>query len=343
MGFLWMIVGCTGPAEPRPEPVDPATDAPSTPTDPQGGTGATGVTGDTGPTDTAPPIDPACVDLPPAGPFVVTTLPIRTEEDFDFDLHGNLVAQRNNDLVAFRAEGGPPAPIAVGINSDPAGIRALETGDFVIASPATGSLIRIDGVTGGSVVIASALSFPNGLEVSTDGMVYSTEFLGRGDVRRVDPYAATAEVVVESAANAVALSPDEDRLYLSRFSYTGATGGTVGYVGRGSDGAWSEPFVTLLETETLVEGLVTDICGNLYGVDSSYGRVFRIRVDDGVVEPIATLDGVGTFSSARFGAGYGGFSRTTLYVTNRERIYAIDLGIAGRHVLAADTTGTTGM
>ena len=40
------------------------------------------------------------------------------------------------------------------------------------------------------------------------------------------------------------------------------------------------------------------------------------------------------YCAARFGPGIGDWSRTTLYVSNRFAMYAIDVGLEGRHVLA---------
>jgi sugar lactone lactonase YvrE len=289
-------------------------------------------TADTASTWSTLPVDPACLEPLPPAPRPFETLPLLTEEDFDFDAEGLLVAQDLDALVGYTRDG-ELSVLSPAVEGDPAGIRVLPTGDIVVAHPALGTLSRVDRATGGVTVLLGGLQSPNGLEVGRDGAVYVSEFVRGGGVRRVDPATGAFDVLFRAGSiNAIALSPDERVLYMSDWSYP--TFGIVA-IDRRPDGSWSDTLRTVVSGLPAVQGLSTDVCGNLYAVDYSDGGVYRVDPATGEYELLVEVGTLPTvFSSARFSAGFGDFRRDALYVTDRTAIYEIDLGIEGYHPLA---------
>ncbi|MCA9492993.1 MAG: hypothetical protein KC621_23845 [Myxococcales bacterium] len=291
-----------------------------------GHTGATGHTGDAG---------PDC-DTLPAGPYEMhSTNVIRTEEDFDFDDDRYLLTQSGVSLAGVTRTG-QTSILVSNIGVDAAGIRTLPSGDILIAQPDTGVVRRVDASTGGSVAILSSLLFPNGLEVSSDGRGFVSEFVATGRVREFNPITGNNRIILEIPyPNNMVLSPDEQVLYV--LASTGQFGGTsrVMALDRVVDGWASQPR-EILSSPQFLGGIAVDVCGNLYVTEYSSGRVGRILMPEQRVEAIADLGllgGFGYYSSARFSPGYGGWSATELYVTDRFELFTIDLGIEGRHVL----------
>ena len=332
--FLWFA--CTSPESQPPEDSDDPPRIEST-ADTATSSGSTGSTADTAVPEV---VDPRCLEPLPVDGFEVRTINrIHTEEDFDFDGTGYLVAQGNTNLLGWPRNGDHDT-LSPNIGVDAAGIRALPSGDFVVAQPDTGVVKLVSGVNGGAVNAATGMNYPNGLEVGRDGTVYVSEFLPNGGLKQLDPYAGNVDVLMAGVAvNGVALSPDELVLYVSTWDFT-AGGGDAGRIASlerpSTDEPWGPPTM-LMETRALVQGLTTDICGNLYMVDTQTAEVFRYNDEDGSVDRLISLSaeaGAGFVSSARFGAGFGGWKRNELHLTDRARIYVIDVGIDGRHVLA---------
>lgn len=319
---LTALAGCA-----RPEEVRPTTHmSPELPEE----TAETGLVQDTG---SPPALD--CTRPLPTAPSV-STLDIQTEEDFDFDVYGHIVAQDNSSLLGHGLDGSIVF-IAPNIGIDAAGIRALPGDRFVVAQPNTGNVLLVDGQTGSIEVILSGLSAPNGLEVDLTGNVYIAEYGSEGGLSVLEMSSRELQILIEDyPINAVALSPDEQTIYVSSHAYLG--GGFSGIVAldRGPDGQWGTSPRLIIETELLLQGLATDVCGNLYAVASSNGTVYRYNIADSTVDLLVDLDDgpLAFYSSARFSPGYGGFLRDRLYVTDRLRIFVLEVDIEGRHILA---------
>jgi hypothetical protein len=262
------------------------------------------------------------------------TVAIRTQEDFDFDVLGFLDTQRNVNIVGY-SRSGDRHPVAESVGVDPAGIRSLPSGDLVIAVPGTGVLKLVTYESGLTSTIVGGLAWPRGLEAGADGMIYASEYYQNGSVRMIDPYTGENEVIAELAfPNAMALTPDEQTLYIttSQGWYGGL--GMIAAIDRDADGDWDPTLRLVYESESLMNAITTDVCGNLYVAESS-GRVFRIRVDDGGIDPQADLGhSAYGLTAARFGNGLGGFERDELYLSDRTQVYVLEIGIDGRHVLA---------
>ncbi|MEQ1507806.1 MAG: SMP-30/gluconolactonase/LRE family protein [Myxococcota bacterium] len=342
----WLIAaslaGCRVP-EPVPvtdddDPTTPDTDT-SVPTDTPTDTGR-------GPTDstTTPTTPTVCEDLPP-GPytFVRSTI-VHTEEDFDFDRQGYLLLQSNQDLVGVLHDGSQQL-LATSIGFDVAGIRSLPTDDIVVAQQDTGALRRVNRTNGNTVTVLAGLDYPNGIDVDSDGWVYISEYSQNGRVRRVDPYTGEATVILETRyPNGLALSPDEQTLYVVVSQQLFAGDGKILAMDRDpTSGEWLPETRVVYHADDLLDAITVDVCGNVYAAEYRSGKVVRISMPDETAEIIIDLPNSGFegYCAARFGAGWGDWSRTTLYVSDRSDLYGIELGVEGRHVLANESTTTS--
>lgn len=330
--WLWLSACIADTSSTQPTDAAP-TDTPAL----TGDTGTPGTTpGDpTGHTGTEGTVD-LCAQ-PPEGPFGwVSSDYVHTEEDFDFDTTGLVLSQRLANLVGIERDGTTHV-VATQIGQDAAGLRTLPDGQHVaVAQPDTGALRIVDLATGGSATILGGLTFPNGIEVDSDGQVYVSEFVRRGRVRQVDPLTGDQTVLATlDYPNGMAFSPDEQTMYIV------SSGGLVGFgtstiytLQREPDGTWGSTLGTLRTSETTLGGMTTDLCGNLYVIEYTGGRVMRLDPAGATVTEITSLPGAGFWSSLRFAPGFGGWPRTEVYATNRRELYGIEVGIPGRHVLA---------
>lgn len=282
--------------------------------------------------------EPVCDGPPPSGPFEVhSTNIINTEEDFDFDDTQYLLTQAGVSLAGVTRTG-QQSIVVPNIGVDAAGIRSLPNGDILIAQPDTGVVRRVDYQTGGSVAILASLQFPNGLEVSSTGRGYVSEFVSTGRVREFDPVSGNNRIILEIPyPNNMVLSPDEQVLYVlvSTSQFWGSS--RVMALDKQPDGTWSRTPREIASSNTFLGGIAVDVCGNLYVTEYSSGVVGRILMPQQTLEFIADLGSLGTFnggfSAARFAPGFAGWSPTELYVTDRYELFTIDLQLEGRHVL----------
>jgi len=296
----------------------------ATPTAATGSTAATGGSGTTG--DTGEPFD--CDDVLPAVGGVTSTGYV-TEEDFDFDPRGFMVSQRNQNIEGLDRYGATFI-YAVQVGADAAGLRVLSSGDLAVAQPDTGGLVLVNAKTGGSTTVLSGMTFPNALAADSRGYTFVTENWNNGAVRQVDVYTGDQWPVIGNLSypNGVALSPDEETLYVAE-----TNGGNIYAVDRISDTEWGTPRLFYTMPNGSFYTLAVDVCGNLYTVDFSDGRLFRILADGSDAELLLYVDpslSWGSFSSIRFGNGTGGWDRDKLYVTRRAELYQIHIGVEGR-------------
>jgi gluconolactonase len=332
--ILMLSVGCRAPNDPHSKGTRTTTGTPTfTPTGLTGETGvssSSGVTGETGmgtgtTAETGAPVD--CSLYPPAGNVISTGY--ITEEDFDFDPRGFMVSQRNQNIEGLDRYGNT-AIYATQVGVDASGMRVMSTGDLAIAQPDTGSLVLVDAVTHGKTTVLSGMSFPNALEVDSRGYLFITENVSSGRVRQVDVYTGEQWPVIAnlSSPNGVALSPDENTLYVAE---TG-NGGRIMAVDRLSDTEWDIPRVFYTPTSGSFYTIAVDECGNLYIVNFSGGELYRVFADGSGAEFLLDVDNAGfsSFSSIRFGNGVGGWERDLLYVTRRAEFYEVEIGIKGR-------------
>lgn len=266
--------------------------------------------------------------LPPVGQVV--SHPIETEEDLDFDLDGRLVYQSGDAVVGTDVRG-TTSPLAPGVTGDPSGVHGLSDGRIALVSEDDGALRVVDPATGTSVVVASGLRQPNGVEVDAADRIYVTtaDQLVRVDVDadRVDTLGSWSAL---NGGNGVVLSQDERRLVVALVESDGTR--FLAFDRQGVD-TWTGPRTLFVAPGTYV-GLDEDVCGNLVAVDAVGGDVVRFLDEDGTAEVLAELPvGGWGYSAARFGPGHHGWERDHLFVTRRgATVFEIDLGVPGhRH------------
>jgi sugar lactone lactonase YvrE len=252
-----------------------------------------------------------------------------TGEPFDFDPRGFMVSQRNQNIEGLDRYGGTFI-YAVGVGADAAGLRVLSTGDLAVAQPDTGGLVLVNALTGGSTTVLSGLSFPNALAADSRGYTFITETISDGRVRQVDVYTGDQWPVVGNlqSPNGVALSPDEETLYVAE-----TQSGIIYAVDRLTDTEWAAPRVFFTMPTGSYYTLAVDVCGNLYTIDFFQGKLYRVLADGSAAEFLVEVDPAvswGSYSSIRFGNGFGGWERENLYVTRRAELYEVPIGIQGR-------------
>ncbi|MFN3200400.1 MAG: hypothetical protein ACE366_18525 [Bradymonadia bacterium] len=186
------------------------------------------------PPDAEPPHcgDPAELS---GGPLPFETLQgFSGGEDFVFDAEGYLVSVDGDGNLTRQPKEGDAQLITPGFE-ETAGTRMLPNGDFIVANVADGALVRVTPEGGKSVVI-TGMQYPNGVEVSDGGTVYVAD-QNAGNVREVDVENGESTIIAEDLfnPNGVALSPDEQVLYVGSFG-----GGTVHAIHRSAEG-WEAP------------------------------------------------------------------------------------------------------
>lgn len=259
-------------------------------------------------------------------PFTTVEVAIATEEDFDFDANGYLIHQANGDLVGVDAAANFKL-ISPQVTSDPAGISVLSTGHIAVASPSTGLINVFDPTTGAGTVAVANLSRVNSMDVGAGDVIYFTESITSGQLSWVDPATLDHGTILQDAPlpNGVAMSPDSTRLYFSNDV------SNVGYIyvidHDGID--WLPPRELMSMAGDHFAALEVDVCGTVWAVGFSHGKILRIPADTEIPEHVGTLTD-NAYANAHNGNGIGGWRRDTLYITNRSVITAISVGVPGR-------------
>ena len=298
---------------------------------------ATGVTTSTGTTtvvgtaDTGVEPEPLdCSILPPMPATYQTLTGYSTAEDFDFNAAGYLIAVVSSNLSA-KNQAGDVQIISPGVGNWTSGTRTLATGDYVVAVPGEGTIVLVDGVTGGQVPITGGLSYPNGVEVDSQNNVYyadqSTAILGR-----INAYDNTDYEIISTGmtgGNGVILSPDEQTIYVGSF-----TDGKIWAVDRDPSGVgWLDKRVIFESPswDSGYDGINVDACGNVYWTEYITGKVRRVTPDGSQVDLVANLPS-SWIPNMRWGNDIDGWDSNLLYVSDRDqgRLFALDVGIPGK-------------
>lgn len=158
-----------------------------------------------------------------------------------------------------------------------------------------------------------------GLRVGPDGRAYLAEAKA---IRRVNLVTGTAETIVNipdveegTFAHAFDWSPSFDKLYIGM---TGKSAGQVRVVPLDAELNASgpiEPFADIAAGSVWIDGVGTDICGNVYVANFATSQLFRITPDgsssvyvDWSIDPSQYGHGL------IFGNGVGGFREDALYL-----------------------------
>ncbi|MDA0814931.1 MAG: SMP-30/gluconolactonase/LRE family protein [Verrucomicrobia bacterium] len=176
---------------------------------------------------------------------------------------------------------------------------------------------------------AKKLNSPNDLAVKSDGTIWLTdpsyglggapgELEGRW-VYRFDPASKALTVVSKrfDMPNGIVFSPDEKRLYISD---TGKLGKILAFDVVENGTALSDP---VFEIDVRSDGMCADVKGNLYTTTGKGVQVFN---------PEGKEIGVIAVDEQPANACFGGDAFTTLFITARTSLYAVDMKVAGSRV-----------
>lgn len=296
-----------------------------------GGTGGVGGTGGTG--GTGEPFD--CSYLPPS-PLAYDELEgWGTAEDFDFDGDGFHVSVRDGNLIR-KDQLGTFEILSPGVGAFTSGTRVMVTGEVIVANSGDNEVLKVDTSTGAQDVLASSITYPNGIEVSRDGKWVFVASNGSGNVRQLDAVTGESFFVADgiSGANGLALSNDEYSLFV-----TTCTGEGVWKITRIDDTTWN-PAEVLWHGDSpflCIDGINVDICDNVYFTEWIEGDVRRMPAD-GSVPPELVVHLPSTWiPNMRWGIDVGGWDPNLLYVSDRDdgRLFPVHTLIPGKpHVLA---------
>lgn len=303
MTYALLLWACKAPPTPIPTPTD---------------TGHTGApTRDTGP----PTWD--CADLP-SGPFDLERVPgARANEDLTFAdgaLFGADVATH-----VWRARRNGVAEV-IRLNSGyHAGFRQLLDGDLVAASYETGSVDRLDPVSGASMPLVSGLAYPNGIEIGPDGRVYVTEW-GGGRLLRIDTDTSQTEVLAEGLGTPNGLSFDV--AYQTLWVVSNIEGNPLYRIPIAADGT-AGTAVHVMDTGSVgVDGLAVDACDNLYLL--SYTHELIRRWDGATMVDLVDRGNTGMgLGNLAWGDPSGGWDPLRAHVVwyGANEVLAFDLGV----------------
>jgi hypothetical protein len=326
---MWWLLACREPEAPRPRGDD---DDDTTPERHTGHTGeapdGSGDSAGAGSGDTGPEPE-ACASLPNA-PLSVTSVRIETTEDFDFDAQarlvyadwgGNLMAVDDTAQVSILSPGSWYA--------DARGIQVLSTGEILVAYIAGSKIVKVNPTTGAREDYLVGIIGPNALEVGDGDVVYATE-TGTGRVWMHDPATERSEVIATGFVypNGLALSPDQATLYVSD-DYNGIFSLARDPVTQ----VWGPPTQVFSPAPgEAYDAMETDVCGNLYSIQFYSGKLFRYTPSTDTAVMLIDLDDPGSllWNAIRWGSNRGAWRRDTLYVTSRNKIFALELGVDGR-------------
>ena len=289
---------------------------------------------DTDPADTDPPatLYPAAVydcSLPlPSPPFTWREVRgVETTEDIAFDTQGNLIGSvLNGPIAAWRRNGNRTLVAAPG---ETRGLDLLPDGRLIVSDPDLGVLNAID-ITTGAITLHAILDVGMaGIDVDADGWVYASSIsripASIYAVRPDGDFWRFSEIGPDSQGYGVALSPDELRLYSSRYNAA-----EIWVSDRQPGGAFGAATRWTTGTGVGFAGMVTDTCGNLYAMDAFRCDVWRFDPTTGAGEVIFSGRRGLYCANLAFGRGLGGFGATQLYVSTYEAVIEIDYGVPGR-------------
>ena len=269
--------------------------------------------------------NPDCENLPP-GPITPELVidVFSGSEDIAFDGKGHLAGKQGNTVVLVDANG--TATDLATLSGTVYGVRYMVRGNLLAALPQAGKLVEI---TPAGVVTdyVTGVSGPNGIYPDFDGNVWVTEF-GNGKVTRVNPD-KTKDTLLSNldAPNGIVLDASKTRLYFTEYQQ--------GKVLRLDLQGAAAPVEIADIVGSAPDGLVMDVCGNLYAFDQGNSRLYRIRLDasgNPTGEPELLASFAKNVANGQFGSGPG-FDPKTIYAAGTPgSVYAVPVGVAGAPV-----------
>lgn len=289
-----------------------------------------------------------CDDIPelPVEPTLVRMLP--GGEDFEFDANGNVVvAVRGQNALFLVPREGDQVLLNPDIDlTSTAGTVVLPDGDIVVADEFSPRMARVDPDTGQMTPITygPGIGGCNGLIVGFDGMLYCATYWDgppTSGIARIDPDNGDAELFYPAAGiDGLTFAEDETLLYFNQGEFFG--GGTghlfrAPFEGTSIDvDAIEDLGPPLAATQGTVDGMVSDICGNVYiaseGLNSPMcagSAAVRVTPDD-EIEIVACLGNSSFTPGAAFGSGVGGWESDALYLIDwYGAIWEFPVGVPG--------------
>ncbi len=275
-------------------------------------------------TDTDVATENRCPEVIPDPPGTYTETEFDTEEDFDFDGGGYLLTQSGGSIIARNRQGDTEIVPVPGM-WDPSGMRVASNGDIVVAEPDLGVLRVVYRESGGNDMLASGMVATNGVAADSRGFVAFTDFSDNGRVGLVDVVFHDEYEIAASLPwpNGLSFTQDGERLFI-----------TVGFEIWVSERLSNTEFTAPVPFAQFPENggfttIALDVCDRIYTVDYIFGKVWRAEPDGTGWTQIVDIFPAGAFSAIRFGGGEGGWERDVLYVTNRNHLFAVPIGVNG--------------
>jgi hypothetical protein len=304
-----------------------------------GGVASTGFDTTTG----EPMFDCTAIPELPVVASVVRTVP--GGEDLEFDAHGNLViAERGQNALFLIPREGDQVLLNPDINlNSTAGTAVLPDGDIVVADEFSPLIARVDPNTGQMTPITygPGIGGCNGLIVGSDGMLYCATYWDgppTSGVARIDPDTGDAELLYPAAGiDGITFAADETFLYFNEGEFYGAgTGRLFRAPFDGDLGDVEDLGPPLAATQGTVDGMVSDVCGNVYiatqGLNSpecAGSSTVRVTPDD-EVEIVACFGNNSFTPGLAFGSGVGGWEADALYVIDwLGVVWEVPVGVPG--------------
>lgn len=289
-----------------------------------------------------------CDDIPalPVVPTMVRMVP--GGEDLEFDALGNVViAVRGQNALFLIPRDGDQVLLNPDIDlTSTAGTVVLPDGDIVVADEFSPRMARVDPDTGQMTPITygPGIGGCNGLIVGFDGMLYCATYWDgppTSGIARIDPDNGDAELFYPAAGiDGITFAEDETLLYFNQGEFFG--GGTghlfrAPYNGTDIDADAIEDLgAPLAANQGTVDGMVSDVCGNVYiaaeGLNSPMcagSAAIRVTPED-EVEIVACLGNSSFTPGAAFGSGVGGWESDALYLIDwYGAIWEFPVGVPG--------------
>ncbi len=286
-----------------------------------------------------------CTSIPdlPVDATVVRNVP--GGEDLEFDALGNLVlAVRGQNALFLIPRDGDQVLLNPDINlTSTAGTAVLPNGDIVVADEFSPLIARVDPDNGQMTPITygPGIGGCNGLIVGSDGMLYCATYWDgppTSGVARIDPDTGDAEFLYQAPGiDGITFAADESFLYFNEGEFYGAgTGRLFRAPFDGDLGDVEDLGPPLAATQGTVDGMVSDVCGNVYiatqGLNSpecAGSAAVRVTPDD-TVDIVACFGNNSFTPGVAFGSGVGGWEADALYVIDwLGVVWELPVGVPG--------------
>lgn len=224
-----------------------------------------------------------------------------------------------------------------------AGTAVLPDGDIVVADEFSPLIARVDPDSGQMTPITygPGIGGCNGLIVGSDGMLYCATYWDgppTSGVARIDPDSGDAELLYPAPGiDGITFAADEGWLYFNEGEFYGAgTGHLFRAPFDGDLGDVEDLGPPLAATQGTVDGMVSDVCGNVYiatqGLNSAEcAGSSAVRVSpDNEVEIVACLGNNAFTPGVAFGSGVGGWESDAIYLIDwLGVVWEIPVGVPG--------------